>query len=449
MLRRNNILKHFNNILINNNKKNINNIYIYNTINNNNNNNSYNNNNKPIMHFSTIINNKKNEDEINKFFKDYIYKSSNYSLEQKKKLIESFVLDSQGGNKISKEEIRNINISPISSDILESFIKIRDDLEKYNCQPTTTSTTPTTNRLSEQLYSFDTLLGELIKDNLKSYHQLYCRPLDIEKMEPKIWRQIVDNEAVHPYENPLNPIDEIKQRTGKNRTCLVLFHPLLPNMPLMSLYIAFTNGIPNNMRIIENNNQPLNGSSSSPSSSSSSSSSSSNIDSAIFYSISSLHKGLGGVNLGHILITKAVEYIRLDKPEIKNYCTLSPLPRFRKYLLKNHPKFVEHIKDRASLEEFKPQLQSLALNYIFKEKSKPNRVFDPVCNFHLKNGASVYRLNWDADESEKRIDESYGIMINYLYDIDKLESNSKNYIEKGIVSTNQIFDNQYKNNRFL
>ncbi|EAL62405.1 hypothetical protein DDB_G0290089 [Dictyostelium discoideum AX4] len=449
MLARNNIiLKHFNNFLNYSNKQNINIIY--------NNNNNFNFNNKPRMHFSTLLNNnnknnnnKKNEDEINKFFKDYIYKSSNYSLEQKKKLIESFVLDSQlSDNKISKEEIRNINISPISSDILESFIKIRDDLEKYNCQPTTTSTTNTTtntNRLGEQLYSFDTLLGELIKENLKSHHRLYCKPLDIEKMEPKIWRQIVDNEAVHPYENPLNPIDEIKQRTGKNRTCLVLFHPLLPNMPLMSLYIAFTNGIPNNMQIIENNNND----NSSSTSSSASSSSSLNIDSAIFYSISSLHKGLGGVNLGHILITKAVEYIRLDKPEIKNFCTLSPLPRFKKYLSKNHPKFVEHIKDRASLEEVKPQLQSLALNYIFKEKSKPNRVFDPVCNFHLKNGASIYRLNWDADESEKRIDESYGIMINYLYEIDKLDSNSKNYIEKGIVSTNQIFDNQYKNNRFL
>ncbi|KAN0038401.1 hypothetical protein ACTA71_000577 [Dictyostelium dimigraforme] len=438
MLGRNNILKQFNNIINSSNKQNINNIYIYNTINNNNNSNS---NNKPRMRFSTFINsNNKNEDEINKFFKDYIHKSANYSLEQKKKLIESFVLDSQGGNKISKEEIRNINISPISSDILESFIKIRDDLEKYNCQTVATTTTTTakatntpTNRLSEQLYSFDTLLGELIKENLKNHHKLFCKPLDIEKMEPKIWRQIVDNEAVHPYEDPLNPTDEIRQRTGKNRTCLVLFHPLLPNMPLMSLYIAFTNGIPNNMQIIENNNQ----------------SSSSNIDSAIFYSISSLHKGLGGVNLGHILITKAVEYIRLDKPEIKNFCTLSPLPRFRKYLSKNHPKLAEHIKDRASLEEVKIQLQSLALNYIFKEKGKPNRVFDPVCNFHLKNGASVYRLNWDADESEKRIDESYGIMINYLYEIDKLESNSKNYIDKGIVSTSQIFDNQYKNNRFL
>ncbi|KAK5579517.1 hypothetical protein RB653_009201 [Dictyostelium firmibasis] len=446
MLARNNILKHFNSIILNSSNKQ--NIFIYNTINNNNSN--YN---KSRMHFSTLINNNRNEEDndVNKFFKDYIYKSTNYSLEQKKKLIESFVLDSQGSNKISKEKIRDINISPISSDILESFIKIRDDLEKYNCLPITTTTTTNTNispstptnRLSEQLYSFDTLLGELIKENLKNHNKLYCKPLDLEKMEPRIWRQIVENEAVHPYENPLNPIDEIKQRTGKNRTCLVLFHPLLPNMPLMSLYIAFTNGIPNNMQIIENNN---------PSTTTTTTTNKINdndfIDSAIFYSISSLHKGLGGVNLGHILITKAVEFIRLDKPEIKNFCTLSPLPRFRKYLSKSHPQFVEHIKDRASLEEVKPQLQSLALNYIFKEKSKPNRVFDPVCNFHLKNGASIYRLNWDADESEKRIDESYGIMINYLYEIEKLESNSKNYIEKGTVSTNQIFDNQYKNNSF-
>ncbi len=43
---------------------------------------------------------------------------------------------------------------------------------------------------------------------------------------------------------------------------------------------------------------------------------------------------------------------------------------------------------------------------------------DPVAKFHLGNGASLYRLNWQADRSERRMAESYGIMANYDYNKD-------------------------------
>lgn len=40
---------------------------------------------------------------------------------------------------------------------------------------------------------------------------------------------------------------------------------------------------------------------------------------------------------------------------------------------------------------------------------------DPVAKFHLGNGASLFRVNWQADDAERRIKESYGIMANYDY----------------------------------
>jgi hypothetical protein len=46
-----------------------------------------------------------------------------------------------------------------------------------------------------------------------------------------------------------------------------------------------------------------------------------------------------------------------------------------------------------------------------------------VARFHLGNGARVERLNWAADPSAKGFKQSYGLMVNYLYDLKKLDKN--------------------------
>ncbi len=40
---------------------------------------------------------------------------------------------------------------------------------------------------------------------------------------------------------------------------------------------------------------------------------------------------------------------------------------------------------------------------------------DPVAKFHLGNGATLHRVNLAADDSEWRMRESYGVMVNYDY----------------------------------
>jgi len=50
---------------------------------------------------------------------------------------------------------------------------------------------------------------------------------------------------------------------------------------------------------------------------------------------------------------------------------------------------------------------------------------DPVANFHLRNGASVWRLNWMADT---RLHRSYGLMVNYKYDLPLISTHSQTYI---------------------
>ena len=46
---------------------------------------------------------------------------------------------------------------------------------------------------------------------------------------------------------------------------------------------------------------------------------------------------------------------------------------------------------------------------------------DPVARFHLGNGARVERLNWAGDPSPKGLKQSYGLMVNYLYDLKRLD----------------------------
>ena len=52
------------------------------------------------------------------------------------------------------------------------------------------------------------------------------------------------------------------------------------------------------------------------------------------------------------------------------------------------------------------------------EEGKP---LDPVARFHLGNGARIERINWAGDPTPKGLKQSYGLMVNYLYDLKRLD----------------------------
>ena len=62
---------------------------------------------------------------------------------------------------------------------------------------------------------------------------------------------------------------------------------------------------------------------------------------------------------------------------------------------------------------------------------------DPVAKFHLGNGASVEQINWTADLSRKGIEQSLGMMVNYVYDSEKIISNHETYVRDGFVSASK------------
>ena len=58
-----------------------------------------------------------------------------------------------------------------------------------------------------------------------------------------------------------------------------------------------------------------------------------------------------------------------------------------------------------------------------------------MARFHLGNGARLERLNFLGDRSDKGMQQSHGLMVNYLYALDKIEENHEAYAEKGVVAS--------------
>jgi malonyl-CoA decarboxylase len=65
---------------------------------------------------------------------------------------------------------------------------------------------------------------------------------------------------------------------------------------------------------------------------------------------------------------------------------------------------------------------------------KQGRTPCPVGNFHLSNGASLAQIDWLADTSVHGMKQSAGMMVNYLYDMARFETQQAAYSTKGRIS---------------
>ena len=171
---------------------------------------------------------------------------------------------------------------------------------------------------------------------------------------------------------------------------------------------------------------------------------------AIFYSISNTQPGLKGVGFGDSLIKRVVEALRAEFPQLKTFATLSPIPGLRAWLqaqaadllaatpartrqaLARHcsvaqldaPTLLQALDGPAALDEKSAParwLLAAAARYLGRGLDKHNRPLDAVARFHLGNGARVERINWLGDPSPKGRKQSYGLMVNYLYDLKRLD----------------------------
>jgi malonyl-CoA decarboxylase len=84
-------------------------------------------------------------------------------------------------------------------------------------------------------------------------------------------------------------------------------------------------------------------------------------------------------------------------------------------------------------------LLRLAALYLTRTAQGETKI-DPVARFHLGNGARLERIDWLGNVSERGMRESYGIMVNYVYDPGAIEANHEAFVNTGFVARSAEVD---------
>jgi len=266
--------------------------------------------------------------------------------------------------------------------------------------------------------------------------------------------KLIAYEAVHAIES----WDDLKNRLDDlDRRCFAYFHPRMPDEPLIFVEVALSDGMADNVQDLLDEDAPVHDPAAA--------------DTAIFYSISNAQKGLAGISFGNFLIKRVADSLFSEFKGLKHFATLSPAPGFRGWLdwvLEHEPdpvlpaeesllraagngeqspkEILKTLLDRPGwygedevAEALKKPLMRLCARYLVVERRADGRARDPVAHFHLTNGARLERLNWLADRSRRGLDQSAGMMVNYLYDLARVEANNEAYVSGGQAVTSSAF----------
>jgi malonyl-CoA decarboxylase len=253
-----------------------------------------------------------------------------------------------------------------------------------------------------------------------------------------VLEKIIAYEAVHEIDS----WEELRRRVGTDdRRCFAFFHPSMPNEPLVFVEVALTRAVPGSIQALlapeRERIAPR------------------QATTAVFYSISNCQDGLKGVSFGAFLIKQVAEDLVQALPKLETFVTLSPapglslwlaaeakrdpdLPAARAMALINSNDWRDDPKRAADLEAL---LVPLAAQYFIDAKRGDGQPPDPVARFHLGNGARLLDIHWLGDTSEKGLAQSFGIMVNYLYDLDKIEENHEAYATTGKVTASRKLRN--------
>ncbi|HTR00202.1 MAG TPA: malonyl-CoA decarboxylase family protein [Candidatus Acidoferrum sp.] len=250
-----------------------------------------------------------------------------------------------------------------------------------------------------------------------------------------ILEKLIEYESVHEIKG----WPDLRRRLQQDRRCFGFFHPAIPDVPLIFVEVALTHGMSNNIKDllqpagVDTDSKPF--------------------DTAVFYSINNCLYGLRGVSFGNFLIKQVVEDLGLSNPHIRHFVTLSPVPGFMKWLA-GKPESLQHCSadEQHAVYGFMQQplnvnamaaqplvqqgLLKLCADYLLNAKSR-QKPLDAVARFHLGNGARLERINWLADISNNGLQQSAGIMVNYVYDSHSLAHNHVAYEQRHEVIASQ------------
>ena len=286
---------------------------------------------------------------------------------------------------------------------------------------------------------------------------------------------IIAYEAVHE----ITSWDDLRGRVGTpDRRLYGFFHPAIQNEPLIFVEVALTIDLPDSIdAILAPERTPVDPQSA---------------KTAVFYSISNCHAGLRGISFGNFLIKQVVEDLRSELRGLRTFVTLSPVPGLKRWAVRQlEQKFkqkaaealalpapaatqsvatasvpatarpapaagdaaaaqaapvkpgpltpeqlalIEALQAGADPAERKHHLLlcQIAARYL-TQPSERGGALDPVARFHLGNGARLERIHAAADSSARGLQNSWGVMVNYLYALDDIERNHEAYASSGEI----------------
>ncbi len=340
----------------------------------------------------------------------------NYKIEQSDKNLFKLFITAEGQR---RELFRRMNMSPNG---ISTIVSLREDLLKILNE-------------NRELKSLDNDLRELFKSWFNpGFLKLAKITWDT---KAAVLEKIIQYERVHKIKD----MSELKRRLGEDRRFFSYFHPALEDEPIIFVQVALTNGLGKSIQEIM---KP-------------SAEGAKNFDTATFYSISNCQEGLSRVTLGNFLIKRVVYEIQEELPNIKNFGTLSPIPGFRDWFITLDEKIIQNILGKIPYSNIsflksadlkigdgriisnKFAITKLVAHYLMNEKNKKGSPINDVCRFHLGNGAIIDDININANVSEVGLKRSFGVMVNYLYELKNIEKNHEDYINnKKIIISDKL-----------
>ena len=274
-----------------------------------------------------------------------------------------------------------------------------------------------------------------------------------------VLEKLIRYEAVHEIQG----WDDLRRRLAADRRCFGFFHPALLGEPLIFVEVALVEGLASAVQPLLARDETCEDDAGRCAA---------RADTAIFYSISNCQEGLRGISFGNFLIKQVVEELKHELPRIQRFATLSPVPGFRRWLdgrlasagaaedLLHGQELVAVLTaagddaaaalstllrgdrwwadpDRA--EALRAPLTRLCAEYLTASNGGRGPR-DPVARFHLGNGARLERVNWLGNTAPRGMRESYGLMVNYLYDLASIESNHEAFVRNGTVARSPEVD---------
>lgn len=260
--------------------------------------------------------------------------------------------------------------------------------------------------------------------------------------------KLVDYEAVHQIQS----WDDLKWRLTADRACYAFTHPAMPGEPVIFVEVALVQGLSGSVQELLQRGGPR--------------LSPEQADTAVFYSITNAQRGLRGIPFGNLLIKLVTARLRAEVPSLQTFATLSPLPSFRADAL--DPAMEDDSLSRCYTEAeggalrraagqptvgravraflasptwseegpmarlVRPGLMRAAALYL-AGRDQRGRPRCPVARFHGSNGAVLARIHWPGDTSQRGLERSAGVMVNYLYDLDHHEQAQRRYAHSGAL----------------